>query len=202
MFNIPDTEKRLKSKISSYRSALNKEKRKYGDIDDSGGKRYLLFSLYFVLNDLKKSNDYFEWYKKEFPDDIGEPIQKLCWAISLHRMEKHDEARYRLADLMLSNLYLIPQVMGQDVTEYDIWHSSNFEFIDYFQYIPKKVLESINESEIQWIKGLYDSPEFRRIRERYIEIYRELKDTRDFETRGKLLDESYSLLNQLDYEDG
>lgn len=195
MFNFPDTEKKLKSRISSYKSALNKEKKIHGCIHDGSGKRYGLFGLSFVLGDLKGSEAYFRWYAEEFPDDIGEPTQKLCWAISLHRMERDDEARHMLANLMLTNLYLIPRLLGQDVAEYDIWHSSNYEFIDYFDYIPKEILDCITEPERLWVQELYDSLAFRRIRKRYIEIYRELDKTRDVEARRALLDEARSLLN-------
>ena len=136
MINFPDTEKKLKSRISSYKSALNKEKKIYGSINDGAGKRYLLFTLYVVLNDLKKYEEYFEWYKIDFDDDFGEPIQKLCWAVSLYRMKHQGEAKYMLADLILSNLYMIPQILGQNIKEYDIWHSSSDGFMDYFDYTP------------------------------------------------------------------
>lgn len=197
MFIFPDTEKKLKSRISSYRSALNKEKRDCGFISDGSGKRYLLFWLLFVLDDQSKSREYFEWYKTEFPDDIGEPIQKLCWALSLHRMDINDEAKYMLADLMLSNLYLIPVILGQDVQKYDIWHSSNYEEIDYVSYIPEEVEENIRGTDIKWMGTLYDSLEFRRIRERHIEIYHDLQHTKELGKRKVLLDESYSLLDVL-----
>ncbi len=198
MYNFPDTEKKLRSRISSYMSSLNKEKRSFGYINDSGGKRYLLFSLYFVLNDLKKSQEYFEWYKKEFSDDIGEPIQKLCWALSLHRLKHAIEAKQMLAETMLSNLYLIPRLLGQAVEEYDIWHSSNYENIAYIEYLPKEVRDSMNEFDFQWMNALYESFEFRRIRQRYIKIYHDLKNTKDIEKREHLLNESYSLLESLD----
>ena len=201
MFSFPDTEKKLRSRISNYKSALNKEKKDYGYINDGSGKRYLLFCLYFVLDDLNKSREYFEWYKKEFPDDVGEPIQKLCWALSLHRMKNNDEAKHMLAELMLSNLYLIPNIIGLDVQKYDIWHSSNFEDIDYVEYIPAEVRESIKESEIQWMDTLYNSFEFRRIRKRYIEIFHELQHTKELEKRKDLLKESYSLLDILHQKD-
>ena len=201
MFSFPNTEKKLKSRISSYKSALNKEKKDYGYINDSSGKRYLLFGLYFVLDDLNKSREYFEWYKKEFSDDVGEPIQKLCWALSLHRMENDDEAKHVLAELMLSNLYLIPNIIGLDVQKYDIWHSSNFEYIDYVEYIPAEVRASIKESEIQWMNTLYNLFEFRRIRKRYIEIFHELQHTKELEKRKDLLNESYSLIDILNQKD-
>jgi len=197
MLSFPETENKLRSRISSYNSALNKEKKSYGHINDGSGKRYLLFSLYFVLNDLKKSEDYFEWYMKEFPDDVGEPIQKLCWALSLYRMGKNDKAKYKLAELMISNLYIIPYIWGQEVQEYDIWHSSSDEHIDYVDYIPEEVKGKIRQSEIEWMKKLYDSFEFRRIRKRYIEIYHELQNTKELEARKVLLNESYSLLDNL-----
>jgi len=197
MFSFPDTEKKLRSRISSYKSALNKEKEEYGYISDDSGKRYLLFYFYFVLDDLNKSRAYFEWYKKEFPDDVGEPIQKLCWALGLHRMKNDDEAKNMLAELMLSNLYMIPSIIRLDVHKYDIWHSSNLEDIDYVEYIPAEVKESIKESEIQWIDTLYNSFEFCRIRKRYIEIFHELQHTKELEKRKDLLNESYSLLDIL-----
>ena len=197
MFNFPDTEKKLRSMISRYKSAFTKEKKDRGYVRDGAGNRYLLFCLYLVLNDLKKSQEYFVWYKKEFPDDVGEPIQKLCWALSLHRMKKDDEAKRMLAELMLSNLYLIPNIIGKDIQEYNIWHSSNYEQIDYVQYIPSEVRSKINETEIKWITLLYSSFEFRRIRKRYIEIYNELLKTKEVSERTKLLDESDSLLNML-----
>ncbi len=200
MFGFPDTEKKLKLMISRYRSELNKEKKDHGKIDDGIGRRYVLFWLYFALNDLDKSREYFEWYKKEFTDDTGEPIQKLCWALSLHRMKNDNEAKSVLADLMLSNLYLIPKIIGIDVQKYDMWHSSNLKDIDYLEEIPEQVRGRIKDSEIQWMNELYHSVEFRRIRERYVEIFKKLQHTKEIEKRRKLLNESYALLNSLQPE--
>ncbi len=200
MMIFPDTEKKLRSRISSYKSSMNKEKKIYGSINDGAGKRYLLFWLHFVLNDLKKSEKYFEWYKPEFDDDVGEPIQKLCWAVSLYRMGRLDEAKYRLADLMLSNLYMIPYVLGKEIFPYDIWHFSSNSDADYVQYIPDEVLEAMTIEDKKWIKEAYDSFVFRRIKQRYIEIYSELKTVEDVELRRKLLNEARTLLDQLKYD--
>ena len=197
MTNNPSTEKKIKAKISSYKSGMSRDKKIYGSINDGAGKRYVLFSLYFQLNDLKKSEEYFKWYEKEFEDDSGEPVQKLCWAVSLYRMGKIDQAEYRLADLMLSNLYVIPKILGRDIKEYDIWHSSSDEFIDYFDYFPKEVLEALTQEDKNWIEELYESFVFQRIRQRHIEIYGELQNTDDIKIRRKLIDEGYKLLDQL-----
>jgi hypothetical protein len=197
MFEFPDTDKKLKSMISKYKSALNLEKKNHGNIDDGIGRRYVLFWLYFALDDLDKSREYFKWYKKEFTDDTGEPIQKLCWAVSLHRMKNNNEAKSVLADLMLSNLYLIPKIIGIDVQKYDMWHSSNLEDISYVEEIPKQVRDRIKDSGIQWMNELYHSVEFRRVRELYFEIFKKLQHTKEIEKRRKLLTESYALLDSL-----
>ena len=188
--------KKLKSRISSYKSSFNKEKKEYGYIRDGAGKRYILFSLHLVLNDLDKSEKYFNWYENEFPDDCGEPIQKLCWSLSLFRMDKVKDAKIMLADLMLSNLYLIPHVIGDSIKkEYNIWHSTNFHYLDYTHDIPDEVIDCITSNEIEWLKENYNSLDFRRIRKRHIEIYQQLLSTKELEPRKKLLNEAYSLLN-------
>lgn len=194
---MPNNQKKIKAKISSYKSALNTEKKLHGVISDGAGKRYILFSLYFLLNDLKKSEEYFKWYEKEFKDDPGEPVQKLCWAVTLHRMGKLDPAGYRLADLMLSNLYVIPKVLGRDIKKYEIWHSSSDESIDYFDYFPSDVLENLTREDKNWIEEVYDSFVFQRIRQRYIEIFKELQTVEDIQSRRKMIVEADSLLDQL-----
>ncbi|MCW7551632.1 hypothetical protein NX722_03020 [Endozoicomonas gorgoniicola] len=198
MVIFPDTEKKLKSKISSYKSSMKKEKKDIGFISDGSGKRYILFSLYFVLNDLDKFEEYVGWYNEEFPDDMGEPIQKLCWSLGLYRANKIVEARFMLAELMLLNLYLIPHVIGENLEhEHDIWHSTNFHYLDYVHDLPKEVKDNIKNSEIEWMRECYNSPDFSRIRKRYIEIYHKLLTVREIEERRVLLKESYSLLSSL-----
>jgi len=196
MFTIPDTETKLRARISSYKSALNKEKRT-GHINDGGGKRYLLFPLYFVLGDMKRAAEYFDWYTTEFEDDVGEPVQKLCWALGLHRLERDEEAHRRLADLMLTNLYMIPHLLGRPVEPFDIWHASNDAEPGYAEYLPDEVVQKITESELAWVAEQYDSPEFVRIRERHIEIYGILPTIKGMEERQALLDEADALIDSV-----
>lgn len=197
MFIFPDTNQKLRSKISSYKSSFKKEKKEFGFINDGSGKRYILFGLHFVLNDLNKSEEYFNWYKDEFQDDSGEPIQKLCWALSLFRMNKHEEAKVILGDLMLSNLYFIPYLTGEKVVKLDIWHPSNLHHIDYAYDIPNEIRENITKDDIEWMDDLFQSFEFKRIRKRYIEIFESLPSIYDIESRIALLNETEDLLNMI-----
>lgn len=102
-----------------------------------------------------------------------------------------------LADLMLSNLYMLPHMFGEPIPEYDMWHASNWVSIDYVNYVPERVLDSIGQDEIEWMKSLYDSYEFRRIRKRHVEIYHELLHARGVETRSPRVREAHSLLDSL-----
>ncbi|MBL6996422.1 hypothetical protein [Desulfobacula sp.] len=188
---IPVTEKKIKQRISSYRSALKKEIETYGIISDGYGKRYLLFSLYFVLNDLEKSAEYFEWFEEEFPADVGEPGMYLSWAVSLHRMGKDRDARIKLAMLLLSNIYFIPQLLGDiDIKKEDMWHSSNYEEIDYFDYMPDDIFKEISSSEKEWIKTVYQSDDFQKMKKTHIDIYGELLHEKNVEKRKALVDMS------------
>jgi hypothetical protein len=197
VFIFPETDQKLKRKISSNKSALSKEKKEHNYIRDGGGKRYLLFPMYFVLNEPDKSEEYLTWFSNEFQDDAGEPVQMICWSLILHRMGKENKAKQKLAEAMLSNLYLIPHILGEEVQEYDMWHSSNFAKIDYVEELPHEVRSKTTEADIQWLMELYESFEFRRIRKRFIEILHSLKHERAFEVRSRLIVESHDLLNIL-----
>ena len=198
MYDFPQNEKALEKRISSYRNALLKEQKQFGYVNDGAGKRYLLFSLYLVLNNLEQVQYYLSWYENEFSDDVGEPIQMLCWALILKRLGKNAEARKKLAESMLSNLYIIPKVLGKEIAAYDIWHFSSNAEINYFDYMPREVIAALTEAEIQWIYQEYESLDFLRIRERYIEIYHQLQRLNNMEERKMLLAESHNLLDSLD----
>ena len=198
MYDFPQNKKALEKRISSYRNALLKEQKQFGYVNDGAGKRYLLFSLYLVLNNLEQVQYYLSWYENEFSDDVGEPIQMLCWALILKRLGKNAEARRKLAETMLSNLYIIPKVLGKEIAAYDMWHSSSDADINYIDYMPREVIAALTEAEIQWISQEYDSLDFRHFRKRYIEIYDQLQGLKNMDERKKLLAESHTLLDGLD----
>lgn len=179
---------------------MQKERRKLGFIDDGYGKRYVIFWLYLVLGDLKGANAYLRWFEKTFEDDSGEPIQKLCTAVLLHRSGKEQKAKYYLAELMLSNLYAIPTMLGQSTEQYQFRCTSTFEKKEYLDEMPSEVLAAISDEDKAWIRELYESLEFRRYKKRYIELQTELERAEGVEKRGPLVAELYSILNGLKNE--
>ncbi len=195
MPDFPSTEKKLKQRISSYRRVLNKEKQTHNYISDGYGKRYLLFCLYLLLGDHLKSQEYLDWYEKEFADDAGEPVQLFCWAIILFRMGEENKARYKLAESMLSNLYVIPFILGRETKAYDMWYSSNYDEISYLDYFPHQIIDAIDDDDREWMAGHYDSFIFQRIRKRHVEIYHELDRLEEVKARRPLVEEAGSLID-------
>ena len=189
---IPKTPKGISNRITKIRSQLSAFKREYGGHNDSGGARYYLFYLYFLLGDNRRSSEYLRWFQKEFPDDGGEPVALLCWTLILHRMGKDGDLI--LARTMLSNIYLLPHLLGEEMPE-EISHSSNWEQPSLLEYMPERILETITEEDLRWIQKKYESDKFQKVLNRHIEIEKELEDTPQGDRRIALVHELYSLLD-------
>lgn len=195
MPGFPKDSKAIRACIRSYERALKKEKETYGFYDDGHGKRYLLGPLYLLLGDVKGALAHFAWFKEMFPDDMGEPAHCLCWSLALYRSGDEKVAADKLLRAMLSNLYLIPHLLGEQQEEYDIWHSSSWEMKEYANDMPYEIVSLWNEQEKAWAKKVFDSQTANNIRARYIEIYRQLKTEKPGPKRKRLVEESFNLRN-------
>ncbi len=94
---------------------------------------------------------------------------------------------------MFSNLYLVPHLLGSPIAELNIWHRSNQAEPSYVEYVPEAYLQLWTEAEREWASGLYHSPGFQSVRERYIEISRALDTTRPGSERSRLVEEMEKL---------
>lgn len=193
MSHLPKDPAKIRERIKRYERELRQEHKRFGVYDDSGGKRYLLGPLYLLLGDTKGALKAFEWFEQNFPDDMGEPEHFLCWALALYRSGHSAAAEPKLLRAMLSNLYLIPHLLGLEQPELDIWHGSNIDRKDYLPYIPPQLLSLWDEADLQWARETYDSAKFSQVRDRYIEIHRQLKDEPRGPTRSQLVQEAFSL---------
>ena len=81
---MADDEKiKIRARLRSSERKLRKEKEKYGWYDDGAGKRYQVGPHYMLLDDNEGALAAFQWFEKEFPDDIGVPDHFLCWSLAL-----------------------------------------------------------------------------------------------------------------------
>lgn len=106
MSGLSDT-KKIRERIRRYERNLRKR-----DVRNGSGSRYLLGSLYLLLEDTESALAHYKWFAKKFTDDGGEPFHRLSWALALYRTGKVDEAAHRLRNVHSQNVYLIPTVLG------------------------------------------------------------------------------------------
>ena len=59
-----------------------------------------------LINDHEGALQSYAWFEAQFPDDVGEPMQYLCWTLSLYRAGDLEAATSKLRQTMLSNLYI------------------------------------------------------------------------------------------------
>ena len=193
MSQFPKEPKKIRELITRYERELRKESEKFGFIDDSSGKRYLLGPLYLLLDDLAGAVKSFEWFERTFSDDIGEPLHSLCWTLALYRSGNVAGASRKLLQTMLSNLYLIPHLLGLEQNKLNIWHGSNLSEKEYLQYAPPEIWTLWDPPALQWAKETFEGQEFGRIRARYIEIHEQLRDERPGPRRSQLVAEAFNL---------
>ncbi len=194
MSQFPTEPKKIKERIRRYERALTNEKRKYGGYHDGSGKRYLLGPLYMLLDDVDGALKSFAWFDKEFPDDMGEPFQYLCWSLALYRSGDQKQAAAKLAQTWFKNPYLVFQLLGMDQKRLDIRHGSNWKEPEYVAYGPTELLELWDEEAVQWAKDVFQQAWFSRLRARYIEIKRRLMTEPVGPERSRLVRELYAMM--------
>jgi hypothetical protein len=94
---------------------------------------------------------------------------------------------------MFSNLYLLPRLLGSPIAELDIWHGSSDAEPSYVEHIHEPYFRLWTAAERKWAVGLYQSPGFQSVRERYIEISRALDTTPPGPVRSRLVKEMHEL---------
>jgi len=185
-YHPPSTDLRTKVRIGRAIRALLNEKKKFGCFDDGGGKRYLVGIDFVRAGANEEALEHFRWFDTEFPDDIGEPVFLLYRALVEYRATNTVEARRRLMMASVSNLYLLPHILGQDQDRLAIWHSSNWEGPEYLNMFADELAE-LTQEEKSWIQNEYESKAFRALRSEYVAVFGELLDERDVSRRTSLL---------------
>jgi hypothetical protein len=190
---FPSEPKKIRARIRSYERALKKEYDEFGWYDDGYGKRYLLGTLYLLVNDIVGACKHYEWFEETFPDDMGDPMHLLSWTLTLFRAGDTEASLKKLRQTMLSNLYLIPHILQIKQVELDISYGSNLENIDYLTYVPDEVVELWSEPARDWLRVHYLASDTQALRQRVIEINRQLKNEPVGEKRFALVDELFIL---------
>jgi hypothetical protein len=193
VWDFPQDPRKIKTRIRRYERALRRDQECYGFINDGAGKRYLLGPLYLLMGDTVGALQSFAWFAQTFPDDSGDPLHFLCWTLALYRAGELEHATAALRQTMLSNLYLLPRLLGLAQDHIDMWYSSNLAAQYYSDDVPDEVFALWEPPALHWAHTVYQSAPLQRVRRRHIAIYHQLQTERPGSKRSRLVTEAYRL---------
>jgi tetratricopeptide (TPR) repeat protein len=193
MSQFPKDPSKIRARIRRYERSMRKEYETHGSIHDGYGKRYLLGILYLLMDDWDGALAAFQWYERMFPDDVGEPFHFLSWALALYHAGQLEEAALRLRQAMLSNLYMIPRLLGIEQEELDLRYGSMEAEKDYLAYAAPEIWTLWDDEARAWARRMYECDDFQRVRERYIEIHELLRSEPRGPRRSCLVEEMSAL---------
>jgi hypothetical protein len=192
MYHFPTDPKKIKQRIRRYERSLRKNDPIHG-LRDGYGKRFLLGPLYLMLGNVQDTLDHYKWYQNAYPDDSGYALNFLCWAITLYRHGDFEEAEKKVINTMLSNIFLIPYILGHETPSLDSWEDRYYNELMEIEYFPHEILDFITSEEMEWIKALHNNPKITTIRKKYIEIDDQLENLPRGEKRTKLCHELFKI---------
>jgi len=97
----------------------------------------------------------------------------------------------------LSNLYVLPHLLGLDQDVINMWHPSYLAHKSYVGCIPESIFHLWEPPAIQWADTVYHSEPIRRVRDRYIAIYTQLKAEPRGSRRSELIQEAHQLAHAI-----
>lgn len=177
---------KIKRKISSAKSILKKGKKEFGFYDDSYGRRYLIPELQIQIEDFSGVIKYYDWFYKEFPDDIGFPGLHLCWIITAIKKNKPEMLNKHLVELENVNCYIIPELLNRPIEQVEKWEGMNISTKDYAKSIAKKFSGKFDLEAIAVIEEIVGRSEYRFYKNSILEIGRKLNLENQRETKAKL----------------
>lgn len=180
--------------VKRIKANLLKQKRKFGFIDDGRGMRYVIPAMLMEIMDLTEGERYYNWFKKEFPDDICEPYMLLQWLLMFYYRKEFDRAARILKEIIHQNIHLVPMILDQPIKHIDgFWYASNYEDENYLSYEDINQMKYISEDFKEWLRNTYASEEYQIIVSKYIELRKELNKANELQIRKEILQKELDL---------
>jgi len=193
MDTFPHDPRTIRARIRRYERALREEQVRFDGIRDGAGTRYMLGPLYLLLGGTAGALRSFAWFAETFPDDSGDPVHLLCWTLAWYRDGDTRRAAVKLRQTMLSNLYLLPRLLGREQDVIDMWHPSNLTEKSYSDAVPDVLLALWDPPALHWAHTVYQRASMQRVRRRSIAIDHQLQTEPIGPTRNQLVDEAMHL---------
>ena len=183
----------IKKKIKSHRAKLTGEKRKFGWYDDSYGRRYVIAELYIKIQDHKGALRYFNWFEKEFKEDIGFPDFLFYWTATLYENDKIKKARQLAYKTLFSNIYLIEAVCAKTPRYLDYKGYSNIDTLEFADSMKQTCIKNTSDNFRSWIQEFSSCDEYEKVLNEYVSLNKLIVDERPGKIRSELLDHRRAL---------
>lgn len=185
---------RCLDRIRHFEKALAVEFRQHRSYADGAGRRYQLGPLYLLVGDLVNALESFEWFDGEFPDDGGDPLHALCWALTLHRCSRPDRAAAKLRETMLMNPYLVPRLLGEKPRDKPgMWLGTNLATSEYVDSVPVEYFDLWTDEDLAWARSVISEEEFGHVFDRWTDIQVQLGVEPVGPRRSALVSEAFAL---------
>lgn len=184
------------TKAKAIQKRLLKEKADHGAIIDSQGNRYYIPELLMQANELEKGKEYYDWYQKEFPDDIGEPNMFIQWMIMFYCLGEHEMALRIARRIIYLNVHIIPQLLERPLAPIDgFWYGTAYADPDYIT--ESEVYEMALPADfLGWLSQEYDKTSMQSLVSKYITLRQKLNDTREVEKRRIIWEQEKELFKE------
>jgi tetratricopeptide (TPR) repeat protein len=161
---------RLREAIAEYEALLRLNK------NDNQGVRYLIGPLYQLAGDLKGAMRAYKRFAKEYPEDWGDPHHAFCWGLALYEAGDHYEAVAKWREACFKNIYIAPLLLREPLPTEEIWLFTNLAWPDYAAEYPELYGELWERAPkaLGCLHRLWNDPEMKAARERWLEIGQQL----------------------------
>ena len=195
----PKQQEKIKNKIKKVKAALAADKRYWGgQYHDGRGLRYIPPQLYIELNDFTGGLRYFNWFHKNFPDDIGYPDFLFEWTIVLFKTGRLREAEKKAFETFCQNTYLFDKYFERQEIKLEKWEGSNLETKDFadYQFCYSNKQDNLADFS-EWLDNFIATEKFILLKNKYLDIQKRLKAEKDTETRQYLIQLERQLVDEL-----
>jgi hypothetical protein len=185
---------KIKEKIKKIRRELAAEKRKFGGIDDSRGRRYLPSKLYVQIGDYVGGLRYLKWFNKNFSDDIGSPDFLFESSIILFKTGKLSDAEDYVLKTYFSNEFLIDKFFDRSLTDSEKKARTSFRPVDHLASFQYRHDETAFLEFGEWLRDFILSERFSNTKKEYDDIKRQLEKEPIGQQRNILVERLFRLL--------
>jgi len=92
-------------------------------------------------------------------------------------------------ETILSNLPLVPFLLGHPPREYDLWYSINLTKLEYAQDLPEEQRRLRTKDALDWLAGILREESVQLLMSDYVAVRAKLKGTSETDERRKVLAE-------------